>query len=158
MLPYGALVLERLLEQIAPKDVVFSVFGIREGLLFSMLSPHERQKDPLLSFLRGLRAATCRARSSMRTSHRLVRTPCSRPGPTERQRSGCGNAACLISDIGWRAHPDYRGEQSLNVLAHAVLGGIDHQAASFSRFQFISGIAAPARAAATSCRIGSRQR
>ncbi len=36
------------------------------------------------------------------------------------------HAACLISDIGWRAHPDYRGEQSLNVIAHAGLAGIDH--------------------------------
>jgi exopolyphosphatase/guanosine-5'-triphosphate,3'-diphosphate pyrophosphatase len=35
-------------------------------------------------------------------------------------------AACLISDIGWRSHPDYRGEQSLNLIAHAALGGIDH--------------------------------
>jgi exopolyphosphatase/guanosine-5'-triphosphate,3'-diphosphate pyrophosphatase len=31
-----------------------------------------------------------------------------------------------LSDIGWRAHPDYRGEQSLNVIAHAALGGIEH--------------------------------
>ena len=35
-------------------------------------------------------------------------------------------AACLLSDIGWRAHPDYRGEQSLNVIAHAALAGVDH--------------------------------
>src|SRR5262249_2332321 len=35
VLPYGALVLERLLRRMKPKDVVFSVFGIREGLLFS---------------------------------------------------------------------------------------------------------------------------
>ncbi len=49
------------------------------------------------------------------------------PGPKEtpeerRLRYG----ACLISDIGWREHPDYRGEQSLNLLAHAGLSGIDH--------------------------------
>ncbi|MFX8708160.1 hypothetical protein ABTM42_19715, partial [Acinetobacter baumannii] len=35
-------------------------------------------------------------------------------------------AACLMSDIGWRAHPDYRGDQSLNALAHAALSAIDH--------------------------------
>ena len=28
------------------------------------------------------------------------------------------HAACLLADIGWRAHPDYRGEQSLNIIAH----------------------------------------
>ena len=31
-----------------------------------------------------------------------------------------------MSDISWRAHPDYRGEQSLNLIAHTALGGIDH--------------------------------
>jgi exopolyphosphatase/guanosine-5'-triphosphate,3'-diphosphate pyrophosphatase len=35
-------------------------------------------------------------------------------------------AACLLADIGWRAHPDYRGEQSLNIISHAAFVGIDH--------------------------------
>jgi exopolyphosphatase/guanosine-5'-triphosphate,3'-diphosphate pyrophosphatase len=46
-----------------------------------------------------------------------------RESPEERRLR---HAACLISDIGWRAHPDYRGEQSLNVIAHSALAGIDH--------------------------------
>jgi len=33
---------------------------------------------------------------------------------------------CLLADIGWRAHPDYRGEQSLNVIANAAFVGLDH--------------------------------
>jgi exopolyphosphatase/guanosine-5'-triphosphate,3'-diphosphate pyrophosphatase len=36
------------------------------------------------------------------------------------------HAACLLADIGWRAHPDYRGEQSLNILAQAAFVGLDH--------------------------------
>ena len=36
------------------------------------------------------------------------------------------HAACLLADIGWRAHPDYRGEQSLNIIAHAAFVAIDH--------------------------------
>src|SRR5690606_25375444 len=35
-------------------------------------------------------------------------------------------AACLLADIGWRAHPDYRGEQSVNIIAHGAFIGIDH--------------------------------
>ena len=35
-------------------------------------------------------------------------------------------AACLLADIGWRGHPDYRGEQSLNLIAHGAFVGIDH--------------------------------
>ena len=41
------------------------------------------------------------------------------------------HAACLLADIGWRAHPDYRGEQSLNVIAHAGFVGIDHPGRAF---------------------------
>ena len=34
-IPYGALVLERLIRQVKPRAVVISVFGIREGLLYT---------------------------------------------------------------------------------------------------------------------------
>ena len=36
------------------------------------------------------------------------------------------HAACLLADIGWRAHPDYRGEQSVNIIANAAFIGLDH--------------------------------
>jgi exopolyphosphatase/guanosine-5'-triphosphate,3'-diphosphate pyrophosphatase len=36
------------------------------------------------------------------------------------------HAACLLADIGWRAHPDYRGEQSLNIIANASFAAIEH--------------------------------
>src|SRR5690606_17138094 len=36
------------------------------------------------------------------------------------------HAACLLADIGWRAHPEYRGTQSLNIIAHASFIGVDH--------------------------------
>jgi len=50
VLPFGALVLERLLRRMQPRQVVFSVFGIREGLIYSLLPPHEQIRDPLISF------------------------------------------------------------------------------------------------------------
>jgi exopolyphosphatase/guanosine-5'-triphosphate,3'-diphosphate pyrophosphatase len=36
------------------------------------------------------------------------------------------HAACLVADVGWRTHPDYRGEQSLNLIAHADFVSLDH--------------------------------
>ena len=41
------------------------------------------------------------------------------------------HAACLLADIGWRAHPDYRGEQSLNIIANAAYVAIDHPGRTF---------------------------
>jgi exopolyphosphatase/guanosine-5'-triphosphate,3'-diphosphate pyrophosphatase len=127
VLPYGALVLERLLESLAPSEVVFSVFGIREGLLFSLLPEHERTKDPLLCFCEDL--ARLRSRSVEHAYELCSWTDplFSGDGPRETpEERRLRHAACLISDIGWRAHPDYRGEQSLNVIAHSGLAGIDH--------------------------------
>jgi exopolyphosphatase/guanosine-5'-triphosphate,3'-diphosphate pyrophosphatase len=127
VLPYGALVLERLLKKINPKEVVFSVFGIREGLLMEMLSPQERAKDPLLTFCDGY--AQLRSRSPLHGHELCTWTDAlfQEPGTKESEEERrLRHAACLLSDIGWRAHPDYRGEQSLNVVAHAALSGIDH--------------------------------
>lgn len=128
VLPFGGLVLETLLRRMKPREVVFSVFGIREGLLYSLLSPTERRKDPLLSFSEDY--AQLRSRSVEHARELCVWTDpiFSGAGPAETPReTRLRHAACLLSDIGWRAHPDYRGEQSLNVIAHAALAGIDHE-------------------------------
>ena len=39
--------------------------------------------------------------------------------------------ACYLSDIGWRGHPDYRGEQSVDMVAYGSLTGVDHSARAF---------------------------
>ena len=44
----------------------------------------------------------------------------------DRGRDALSPAACLLADIGWRAHPEYRGTQSLNIIAHASFIGVDH--------------------------------
>lgn len=127
VLPYGALVLERLLRQLQPKEIVFSVYGIREGLIYSLLPLSEQQKDPLLSFCEDyadLRARSpAHARELCRWTDALFSLPELEETIEERRLR---HAACLLSDVGWRAHPDYRGEQSLNTIAHAGLGGVDH--------------------------------
>ncbi|HJU32281.1 MAG TPA: Ppx/GppA phosphatase family protein [Hyphomicrobiaceae bacterium] len=128
VLPYGALVLERLLKKLEPSAVHFSVFGIREGLLYSLLAETERRKDPLISFC--AEYARQRSRSAEHAfelcawTDALFEQPAG-PKETDDERR-LRHAACLLSDISWRAHPDYRGEQSLILIAHAALGGIDH--------------------------------
>lgn len=132
VLPYGSLVMERLLRQMQPQKVVFSVFGIREGFIYGLLPGHERRRDPLLSFCEDY--AQLRSRS-VAHAHELCRwtdtifaAPDLEETPDERRLR---HAACLLSDVGWRAHPDYRGEQSVNTIAHAGLGGVDHSGRVF---------------------------
>jgi exopolyphosphatase/guanosine-5'-triphosphate,3'-diphosphate pyrophosphatase len=132
VLPYGALVLERLMKKMQPGTIVFSVFGIREGLIYDLLSPAERRRDPLISFCEDY--ALLRSRSLEHAlelcdwTDQLFADPAFEETPQERRLR---HAACLLSDVGWRAHPDYRGEKSLNVVAHAGLGGVDHEGRIF---------------------------
>lgn len=131
-IPYGALVLERLIKQMKPRAIVVSVFGIREGLLYSLLDDEEKAKDPLLEACEEI--ARRKSRSVINAwelcawTDELFRAP----GPVETpEQRRLRHAACLLSDIGWRAHPDYRGIQSLNLVAHGDFVGIDHPGRAF---------------------------
>lgn len=48
-MPVAARILSCLIDQVKPQKLVFSASGIREGLLFSQLSPYVRQEDPLIA-------------------------------------------------------------------------------------------------------------
>jgi exopolyphosphatase/guanosine-5'-triphosphate,3'-diphosphate pyrophosphatase len=127
LLPYAALVLEYILREAEPRDVVFSALGVREGLLHSLLDSEERKKDPLLAAAQELNRL--RSRSPLHgeelidwTDAFMATSGIDETADEKRLR----HAACLVADIGWRAHPDYRGEQSLNIIAHAAFVGVDH--------------------------------
>ncbi|MCC6888834.1 MAG: Ppx/GppA family phosphatase [Hyphomicrobiales bacterium] len=127
LLPYAALVLERLIEIARPKEIVFSALGVREGLLYAMLGPDERSKDALLAAAHELNVLRSRAPTHGEeligwTDRFMASTGLDETAEERRLR----HAACLLGDIGWRAHPDYRGEQSLNIIANAAFVGIDH--------------------------------
>src|SRR5690606_35469128 len=48
LLGYGALVLQHIVQTMKPENVVISVLGVREGLLYELLSKEEQDEDPLL--------------------------------------------------------------------------------------------------------------
>lgn len=132
LLAYGAVVLDEIIRLAKPKQIVVSASGVREGLLFERLDADMRLQDPLLSAARELNVL--RSRSPQHgeelcfwTDEFLRSTPLEETGDEIRLR----HAACLLADISWRAHPDYRGEQSLNSIAHATFTGIDHAGRAF---------------------------
>src|SRR6186997_3268611 len=132
LLAYAALVMENLVRTIKPRQVVISVLGVREGLLYSLLNARERARDPLISAAADLNVL--RSRSPRHgeeligwTDHFMESSGLDESSDERRLR----HAACLLADIGWRAHPDYRGEQSMNIIAHAAFAGIDHPGRAF---------------------------
>ena len=127
LLPYSALVLEYILRIGKPRQVVFSALGVREGLLYSLLKHKDQEKDALIEAARHLNQL--RSRSPQHGEELLPWTDklLASSGLEETiEERRLRHAACLLADIGWRAHPDYRGEQSLNIIAHGGFSGIDH--------------------------------
>src|SRR5271170_1445275 len=127
LLPYAALVLEYILRIGKPRQVVFSALGVREGLLYSMLKRKDQEKDALIEAARHLNRL--RSRSPRHGEELIAWTDrfiaSSGLDETSEERR-LRHAACLLGDIGWRAHPDYRGEQSMNIIAHGAFVAIDH--------------------------------
>ena len=131
-IPYGALVLERLIKQMKPRSIVVSVLGIREGLLYSLLSEEEQKKDPLIAACDDIARRWSRSVDSAYELCFWTDALFRAPGPIETpEQRRLRHTACLLSDIGWRAHPDYRGIQSLNLVAHGAFTGVDHPGRAF---------------------------
>lgn len=127
LLPYGAAVLDHVIRIMKPSEIVMSALGVREGHLFDLLPPETGALDPLLVACEEL--ALLRSRSPRHAAELppwtaqafeaigLDETP---------EEARLRHAACLLADVGWRVHPEYRGEQSLNLIAHAAFIGVDH--------------------------------
>ncbi|MDP2355842.1 MAG: exopolyphosphatase [Beijerinckiaceae bacterium] len=132
LLAYGAVVLEEIIRIAKPKEIVVSALGLREGLLYERLSKADRKKDPLIEAARDLNIL--RSRSPRHGEELRAWTDCffeaSQLVETAEEKR-LRHAACLLSDIGWRAHPDYRGEQALNIIANAAFVAIDHSGRAF---------------------------
>jgi exopolyphosphatase / guanosine-5'-triphosphate,3'-diphosphate pyrophosphatase len=122
-LPFAAAVVEGLLKVCDPKDVVFCGFGMREGQLLDMLPPAIRGQDPFL--------AGC-ARTAERTGRFTIAGEeiYDWMAPLFPQRrdavSRIRMAACMLSDIGWSEHPDYRAEHAFLRVLRLPFAGLTH--------------------------------
>jgi exopolyphosphatase/guanosine-5'-triphosphate,3'-diphosphate pyrophosphatase len=127
LLPFAALVLEHIVRRAQPREVMFSALGVREGLLYAQLGVEERKRDALLAAAQELNRLRSRSPQHGEELIGWTDTFMASTGIDENaEEKRLRHAACLLADIGWRAHPDYRGEQSLNIIAHAGFVGIDH--------------------------------
>lgn len=122
LIPLAAKVLKQVLARIAPKEIYFSSYGLREGLLYERMPDEVRRLDPMMEACRYSEQSSARFPGfgdhladwlmplfPDEAEHRLIR------------------AACLLHDVGWRAHPDYRADLSFENATRANLGGLDHR-------------------------------
>ncbi|MCB1398150.1 MAG: Ppx/GppA family phosphatase [Rhodobacter sp.] len=124
LVPLASVVLRQMLSIFRPKDIYVSSYGIREGILFEQMPDKLRSRDPLIEASRHLEQSHARIPGFGRKLFDFL-LPLYRTVPHERMR--LIRAACLLHDVNWRAHPDYRSESCFDTATRANLGGLDHR-------------------------------
>ena len=112
--PVAAMLLELLVEELAPSQLVVSTYGIREGLLYATLSPSARRIDPLIA----------EAREAGGGEHRFGQhgdlldawiAPLFDDEPAMRRLR---LASCLLADVAWQANPGFRADRGIEMALH----------------------------------------
>lgn len=123
LVPLAAEVLTRLVSTFKPKDIAISSYGIREGMLYEQMPQRLRDRDPLIESCRFAEAKDARMPGFGKSLYAFIH-PLFKSAPDTRRR--LIKAACLLHDVSWRAHPDYRAETCFDNATRANLGGLKH--------------------------------
>jgi exopolyphosphatase/guanosine-5'-triphosphate,3'-diphosphate pyrophosphatase len=123
-LPYGALVLEGLIQRGDLREVVISAYGLREGVMQRALPPAEAAKDPLVDYAMRANAHEARTPDHAGEMVRWMAPLFAAETPAQRR---VREAACYFSDSGWRRHPDDRASGTFAEILRAPYAGADHR-------------------------------
>jgi exopolyphosphatase/guanosine-5'-triphosphate,3'-diphosphate pyrophosphatase len=123
LVPLAAEVLKALVRELKPREVAVSSYGIREGLLYEQMSETLRHRDPLIEAARHAEASSARMPGFGRALYHFVEPLFPR---AKYEKLRLVRAACLLHDVSWRAHPDYRAEVCFDNATRANLGGLTH--------------------------------
>jgi exopolyphosphatase/guanosine-5'-triphosphate,3'-diphosphate pyrophosphatase len=116
-LPGAAMLLAATVKKLGSSSVIASGFGLREGLLFGQLTREQQAEDPLTIAARseGVRQGRFPEHGDMLFDWTGGLFDDGWETAAERRLR---LAACLLSDIAWRAHPDFRAERGVDAALH----------------------------------------
>ena len=121
-MPAVVTMLETMISVLGPRKTYVSAFGLREGLLYRDLDPATKDEDPLLAAALEVGERLGRF-GDHGTALDLWMNPLFPDETTEMQRLRL--ATCLLGDIAWNAHPDFRAERAVDMAIHGNWVGID---------------------------------
>jgi exopolyphosphatase/guanosine-5'-triphosphate,3'-diphosphate pyrophosphatase len=121
-MPDAAALLAAVIRKLAPSEVVFSAWGLREGLLYQSLEPEVRVQDPLLVGIRAWTEAQGIAAEQPRAVAQWTAGVASRGG-SEHERLRLAATALALAT--WRAEPNLRAERALDWALRKRWVGID---------------------------------
>lgn len=123
-LPIAALLLEKVIEHARPSRLIFSVYGMREGQFYKRLPPDVQWQDPLIASCSDM--AQTAGRFPEHGEEMLEWMSALFRNETE-QQGRLRYAACLLGDVFWNEHPDYRAEQAFLRVFRLPFMGLGHQ-------------------------------
>jgi exopolyphosphatase/guanosine-5'-triphosphate,3'-diphosphate pyrophosphatase len=131
-LPYSAVVLEELIEQLGVERVTISAFGVREGLLLEAMDPEIRNRDPLIEGCEAL-TATRGISAELGGALEAWLTPAfEKLSPVFGARDPVLlAAACRLADLGTLLHPDHRADLAFEQVLRAPIAGMSHPERAF---------------------------
>ncbi len=139
-LPYAATVLDCLIDRLGIQEISLSAFGLREGLLFEAMSSADRALDPLVEGCAALGARQGVAEDlGLALEDWLASAFATLPVLFSATRDRVLlTAACRLSDIGARLHPDHRADLVFEQVLRAPISGMDHAERTFLALSIFS--------------------
>ena len=127
-LPFASLLMGRVIELSGVSRVVISAYGLREGCLFDRLPEDIQAEDPLIEACRNLGWMTGRVTVDGEALYHWMGPAF--PDENEHEKR-LRRAACLLADLEWSEHPDYRAEHALLRILRYPMVGVDHPGRAF---------------------------
>ncbi|WP_417318309.1 Ppx/GppA family phosphatase [Emcibacter sp.] len=124
VLSLSALILWRVLKKLKPSEIVVSGYGIREGILFDGMAPPVQNEDPLIQGCHEVAEMTGRFPEHGLRLLNWVEPLFEEESPEDKRLR---LAICMLSDVGWRGHPEYRADKVISEIMYGRLIGIDHR-------------------------------
>lgn len=123
LVPQAAQVLSGVLKVLKPKNIYVSSYGLREGLLYEEMPKKLRARDPLMEACQFAEAKDARVPGFGKALYSFVKPLFPK---ADANKTRLIRAACLLHDVSWRSHPDFRAEMCFDYATRANLGGLSH--------------------------------
>ena len=118
----AARLLAAVTRRLGASELIVSAYGLREGLLHRDMPTSVQAEDPLIA---GARAEGVRQARFPDEGEPLSRWVAPLFADEGHDLARLRHAACLLGDIAWRAHPDFRAERGLDMALHGQWLAID---------------------------------
>ena len=112
--PVASMIVEMLVDELEPSQLVLSTYGIREGLLYSSLKPAVRRLDPLIEEARDASGAEHRFGQHGDLLDTWIAPLFDDPPSMRRLRL----ASCLLADVAWQSNPGFRADRGIEMALH----------------------------------------